>query len=76
MSSKNIIISALSGAAVGATLGLLFAPKKGKETREAIAKTGGEYMNKVNQKSGELKTGLEDKLGQLKENLPRKKKAV
>ncbi len=36
MKSLSIILAALGGAAVGATLGLLFAPEKGEDTREAI----------------------------------------
>lgn len=36
MKNLGIILAALGGAAVGATLGLLFAPEKGETTREAI----------------------------------------
>ncbi len=36
MKNLSIILAALGGAAVGATLGLLFAPEKGEDTREAI----------------------------------------
>ena len=35
--SKTGILGFLAGAAIGATLGILFAPRSGKETRERLA---------------------------------------
>ncbi|RPI79535.1 MAG: YtxH domain-containing protein [Desulfobacteraceae bacterium] len=40
---KGLII----GSVAGAVIGILFAPKSGKETREQIAKKTGEWMNKA-----------------------------
>lgn len=37
MKALNFVIGFVSGAAIGATCGLLFAPEKGSELRERIA---------------------------------------
>ena len=37
MKAMNFVIGFISGAAIGATCGLLFAPEKGRDLREKIA---------------------------------------
>jgi gas vesicle protein len=49
MKDKNLIIGLLGGVAVGAVLGVLFAPAKGSETRK-----------KITDKSHDLKDSLKD----------------
>ena len=45
--SKNGLGKFVAGAAVGAGLGLLFAPKKGSETREDLKKKLDEFIKQV-----------------------------
>jgi gas vesicle protein len=47
---NKIIISALSGIAVGALLGVLYAPAKGSDTRKKISKTGKDLSDAVKEK--------------------------
>lgn len=69
MNAKDTIAGLIIGAATGVAVGLLFAPKKGKETRQAIADTGSDYFDKF---SDDFKTSFEDKLDKiLKKNSSR-----
>lgn len=69
MNTKKAIGGIIIGAVTGVALGLLFAPKRGSETRKAIAETGSEYLDKF---SDEFKSNFEDKLDNiLKKNSQR-----
>jgi gas vesicle protein len=61
MQTNKTIIGILGAAAVGAVLGILFAPDKGENTRKRIIK-------KTSETGGELK----EKLDQLKESIAHK----
>jgi gas vesicle protein len=50
---EKALLGALVGMAAGITLGLLFAPDKGTETRKKILKKGGNLANSVNDKIDE-----------------------
>ena len=61
MSEKNwgeITVAFVVGAAVGATLGILFAPKSGKETRAIIK----EKAQEVGEKAGEIFESAKEKV--------------
>ena len=50
MNSGKIFLGILAGVAVGATLGVLFAPKRGSSTRKRIARKSDEYLDDMEEK--------------------------
>lgn len=64
-STTRDVVFLLAGAAVGATLGILLAPKAGKETRDQLT----DWLKDRREKGNFL-------LGRLKENMPAKKRIV
>jgi len=62
MSSKKVVVGVVTGVAAGALLGILFAPKKGSETREKIHALGGEFGNLAKEKFNDLLDGIIEKL--------------
>lgn len=58
MNTGKAILTVLAGVAVGATLGVLFAPDKGKNTRKKIIKQKDDYVagleNKFNEFIGDI----------------------
>lgn len=61
MDSGKVLLGVLAGAAVGATLGILFAPDKGSNTRKKISKKSNEYAE-----------GLEDKFQEFMQSVTEK----
>ena len=65
MKTSNLVLGVVTGAAVGACMGVLFAPDKGSNTRNKIYKKGGEWMGQAKGKVDNLKhqvTGVVDKV--------------
>jgi gas vesicle protein len=61
MKSTNVVLVALASVAIGATLGILFAPEKGATTRK-----------KISDKTKDLSSELEDKFNELIESVSKK----
>jgi gas vesicle protein len=65
MSSGKVIMGVLTGLAVGALLGVLFAPDKGSVTRGKIKTKGKDYANDLQDKLDDFLTGLNDKFDRM-----------
>lgn len=66
MKSGKMLLGLLSGAAAGAAIGLLFAPKKGTETRRAIGETSDSYLQGAKRNLNEFSDSLSHKVDALK----------
>jgi gas vesicle protein len=71
MSSGKVLLGVLAGIAVGATLGILFAPDKGTNTRRKISRKGDEYAQELEEKFNEFVEGLTDKFEDMKNEAAR-----
>ena len=70
MSKKNGAGKFVLGAIVGATVGLLFSPKSGKENRKAIKEKASDLLEKVKELDAEdVKEAIEEKVTNIVEEL-------
>lgn len=64
VSASTVLVSFLAGAALGASLALLYAPKSGRETRDQISDLTDDAVGKIKEYAKEaqdkIKTALED----------------
>jgi len=58
VSTGTVIVSFLAGAALGAGLALLYAPKSGQETREQIADLADDAVEKIKEYAKDAQTKI------------------
>ena len=71
MGSGKVLLGVLAGVAVGATLGILFAPDKGSVTRKKISEKGDDYAEELEQKFNEFIEGITKQFEAVKEETTR-----
>jgi len=67
MSTGKTLLGLLAGAAIGATLGILFAPDKGSETRKKLSKKGVDLADDLKYQFYELVDSFTKKAEKVKE---------
>ena len=68
MNKGNVVLGVLAGVAVGAILGVLFAPDKGSETRKKIAEKASEGAEDLKGKFNDLVASISEKLEEYQED--------
>lgn len=71
MGSGKVLLGVLAGVAVGATLGILFAPDKGSVTRKKISLKSDDYAEDLETKFNEFIEGITKKFEAMKEEAVR-----
>ncbi|PWT72713.1 MAG: YtxH domain-containing protein [Bacteroidetes bacterium] len=66
MNASKILLSFVAGAAIGAALGVLFAPDKGTETRKKIADKSHDVADSIKDGFNDFVDGIKDKFKQVK----------
>lgn len=74
--SSNTILGILAGTAIGATLGILFAPDKGTETRKKLVEQSNSLVDDVTASTTQLKNQVVDTLSSKKETLDDKMESL
>lgn len=69
MSAGKVALGVLAGAAVGALVGILFAPAKGSDTRKKISKSSTDAAEAVKEKFSEFLDSVSAKYESVKENV-------
>ncbi len=65
MNLGKILLGTLAGFAIGATLGVIFAPDKGSETRKKISKKGEDYAEGLKDKFNEFVDKVSEKVDEI-----------
>ncbi|MBC7411772.1 MAG: YtxH domain-containing protein [Bacteroidia bacterium] len=69
MDTGKLVVGVLAGVAVGALVGVLFAPHKGSETRRKIVEKGDDSMDEMKDKFEELLNSFAEKCECAKEDM-------
>ena len=67
MSSGKVLLGVLAGMAVGAALGVLFAPDEGWNTRKRISKKGEDFTDDLGDKLEEFLDSISVKMDEVRE---------
>lgn len=67
MSTSKVLLGVFTGVAIGATLGILFAPDKGKDTRKKLSKKGQELAGELGDKFNEFIDTISQKFETVKD---------
>ena len=67
MGSGKVVLGVLAGVAVGATLGILFAPDKGSNTRKKISRKADDYTEELEEQFNHMVKNLTRKFEDMKE---------
>lgn len=73
ISTGTVLVSFVAGAAIGAGLALLYAPKSGNELRESIADFTDDAVDKIKEYTKEAQDKIKTALDEGKETLIEKK---
>lgn len=73
VSASTVLVSFLAGAALGAGLALLYAPKSGREMREQIGDLTDDAVDKIKEYAREAQEKIKSTLEEGKETLLEKK---
>ena len=71
MYSGKVLLGLLSGVAIGATVGILFAPEKGSRTRSNIGKKGEDYIDSLGDKYNDFIDEISDQMDSAKDKANR-----
>lgn len=68
MGSGKVLLGVLAGVAVGATLGILFAPDKGSNTRKKISRKADDYSEELEEQFNDFIKTVTRKFEDMKED--------
>ncbi len=73
VSTSTVLVSFLAGAALGAGLALLYAPKSGRDTRDQISDLTDDAVDKIKEYAKEAQDKIKTAMEEGKETLKEKK---